>query len=76
MMAMVLMASNGIVVDGFVLTSNFHMNDATMIIEQNVSAAIGSDVCNYVDCNVVMAMEVDDGDDDVYHTTIWRRTIS
>ena len=80
MMAVVLMAHNVIVVDSFVLSSDVHiLNDVSTIIEQNVVAAIGSDACNYVDCNVVMAMEVDDGDDNVYHTTtnhLERRTIS
>jgi len=71
MMWMMLMASNGIVVDGFVLTSKVRgLNDRTMKMEQKVVAAIGSDVCNYVNCNDVM--EVDDGVDDVDNTTTYR----
>ena len=48
MMWMMFMASNGIVVDGFVLSSNVHrLDDVMMIMEQDVVAAIGSsDVCN------------------------------
>ena len=71
MMWMMFMASNGIVVDGFVLSSNVHrLNDVTIIMEQNVIAAIGSDVCNYVNCNDVMEV-VDDGVDDVDNTTTY-----
>ena len=54
-MAVVLMASNVVVVDSFVLLSNVHrLNGVSIIMEQNVIAANGSDVCNYVNCNDVM----------------------
>ena len=68
MMWMMFMASNGIVVDGFVLSSNVHRLDDVMMMDQNVIAAIGSDVCNYV--NDVMEV-VDDGVDDVDNTTTY-----
>jgi len=70
MMWMMFMASNGIVVDGFVLSSNVHRLDDVMMMDQNVIAAISSDVCNYINCNDVMEV-VDDGVDDVDNTTTY-----
>ena len=68
MMAMMLMASNAIVADGSVLSSNVLRSNDVTIIEQDVIAAMSSsDVCKYVDCNDVM--EVDDKVDDINTTT-------
>jgi len=66
MMAMMLMASNAIVVDGSVLSSNvLRLNDETIIEQDVIAAMISSDVCNYVNCNDVM--EVDDIDTTTKH---------